>query len=147
MLDIKKVTVDNITEVALLFDAYRIFYGQLSNLPASFDFLLQRTSNGESVIFMAVLNGEAVGFVQLYPVYSSVHLKKSWLLNDLFVAAQARERGIGEALLQQAKHFGRESGAAYLFLQTAADNYRSQSIYEKNGWIRSQDYFYEFLLE
>ncbi len=145
-LDIKKVTVSDISSVALLFDAYRVFYNQLSNLQAAFDFLEQRISKNESTIFLAVMGNEPVGFVQLYPVFSSVQMKKSWLLNDLFVAATARNQGIGEALLQQAKQFGRESGAAYLLLQTGSDNYRAQSVYEKNGWIKTQDFFYEFPL-
>jgi ribosomal protein S18 acetylase RimI-like enzyme len=145
-LDIKKVTASDVSSVALLFDAYRVFYHQLSNLPAAFDFLEQRISKNESSIFVAIMANEAVGFVQLYPVFSSVQMKKSWLLNDLFVAESARNQGIGEALLQQAKQFGRESGAAYLLLQTGSDNYRAQSVYEKNGWIKAQDFFYEYPL-
>lgn len=145
-LDIKKVTIADISSVALLFDAYRIFYHQQSNLQAAFDFLQQRISNNESTIFLALLEDEPVGFVQLYPVFSSVQMKKSWVLNDLFVAEHARNHGIGEALLQQAKQFGRETGAAYLVLQTASDNYNAQSVYEKNGWIKTQDFFYEFPL-
>jgi ribosomal protein S18 acetylase RimI-like enzyme len=134
-LDIKKVTIADVSSVALLFDAYRVFYNQLSNLQAAFDFLEQR-----------IAKNEPVGFVQLYPVFSSVQMKKSWILNDLFVADTARRQGIGEALLQQAKQYGRETGAAYLLLQTASDNYRAQSIYEKNGWIKAQDFFYEYPL-
>ncbi|MES2850110.1 MAG: GNAT family N-acetyltransferase [Bacteroidota bacterium] len=145
-LDIKRVTIADISSVALLFDAYRVFYHQQSNLQAAFDFLEQRLSKDESAIFLAVMKNEAVGFVQLYPVFSSLQMKKSWILNDLYVAESARNQGIGEALLQQAKQFGRESGAAYLLLQTGADNYRAQSVYEKNGWIKAQDFFYEFPL-
>ena len=145
-LDIKKVTAADVSSVALLFDAYRVFYHQSSNLPAAFDFLEQRISKNESAIFVAIMGNEAVGFVQLYPVFSSIQMKKSWILNDLFVAESARNQGIGEALLQQAKQFGRESGAAYLLLQTGYDNYSAQSVYEKNGWIKAQDFFYEFPL-
>jgi ribosomal protein S18 acetylase RimI-like enzyme len=145
-LDIKKVTIADISSVALLFDAYRVFYHQQSNLQTAFDFLEQRISNDESAIFLAILENAPVGFVQLYPVFSSIQMKKSWLLNDLFVAENARNQGIGEALLQQAKQFGRETKAAYLLLQTGSDNYRAQSVYEKNGWIKAQDFFYEFPL-
>lgn len=145
-LDIKRVTVADVSSVALLFDAYRVFYNQLSNLQAAFDFLEQRISKNESAVFLAVMGNEPVGFVQLYPVFSSVQMKKAWLLNDLYVAEIARNQGVGEALLQQAIQFGRETGAAYLLLQTASDNYRAQSVYEKNGWIKTQDFFYEYPL-
>jgi ribosomal protein S18 acetylase RimI-like enzyme len=63
------------------------------------------------------------------------------------VAEHARKQGIGEALLQQAKQFGIETKAKYIQLQTAGDNYTAQSVYEKNGWIKMQDFFYEFPLD
>jgi ribosomal protein S18 acetylase RimI-like enzyme len=144
ILDIRRVTKDEVALVAILFDAYRVFYQQDSNLQAAFDFLEQRISKNESVIFVATIKGEAVGFVQLYPIFSSVSLKDAWLLNDLFVAENARKQGIAESLLQHAKHFGLETKAAFMLLQTAADNYKAQSVYEKNGWIKTNDFFYEY---
>lgn len=145
-LDVKRVTVADVSSVALLFDAYRVFYNQPSNLQGAFDFLEQRVTNNQSVVFLASMNNEAVGFVQMYPVFSSVQMKKAWILNDLFVSESARNNGIGEALLHQAIQFGRETSAAYLLLQTGSDNYRAQSVYEKNGWIKAQDFFYEYPL-
>ncbi len=144
VLDIKKVGKDDVSMVAILFDAYRVFYKQSSNLQAAFDFLEQRVDKNESTIFMATLQGEAVGFIQLYPIFSSVSLKPAWLLNDLYVAENARRQGVAEALLQQAKQFALETKAAYVMLQTSEDNYKAQSVYEKNGWIKLNDFFYEY---
>jgi ribosomal protein S18 acetylase RimI-like enzyme len=144
ILDIRKVTKDDVALVAILFDAYRVFYQQTSDLQAAFNFLEHRISKNESVIFVATIKGEAVGFIQLYPVFSSVSLKSAWLLNDLFVAENARKQGVAESLLQQAKQFGLETKAAYMLLQTAADNYKAQSVYEKNGWVKTHDFFYEY---
>ena len=144
ILDIRKVTRDDVALVAILFDAYRVFYKQTSDLQAAFNFLEQRTSKNESVIFVATIKGEAVGFIQLYPIFSSVSLQPAWLLNDLFVAENARKQGVAESLLQQAKQFGLETNAAYMLLQTAADNYKAQSVYEKNGWIKTSDFFLEY---
>lgn len=146
VLDIKKVAKDDVSMVAILFDAYRVFYKQSSNLQAAFDFLEQRVDKNESTIFVATIQGEAVGFVQLYPVFSSVSLKPAWLLNDLYVAENARRQGVAEALLQQAKQFALETKAAFVLLQTSEDNYKAQSVYEKNGWIKSNDFFYEYPL-
>lgn len=144
LLEIKRAVKEDAAAVALLFDAYRVFYKQPSDLPSAFDFLNQRLSNDESVIFVAVLGGEIVGFVQLYPIFSSVQLKNAWLLNDLFVVEKARRRGVAEALLEQSKEFGVETGAAWILLQTGEDNYKAQSVYEKNGWIKMHDFFYEY---
>ena len=146
VLDIKEVKKDDVSMVAILFDAYRVFYKQSSNLQAAFDFLEQRVDKNESTIFMAILQGEAVGFIQLYPIFSSVSLKPAWLLNDLYVAENARRQGVAEALLQQAKQFAMETNAAYVLLQTSEDNYKAQSVYEKNGWIKLTDFFYEYPL-
>ena len=144
VLDIKKVRKADVSMVAILFDAYRVFYKQSSDLQAAFDFLEQRIDKNESTIFMAILQGEAVGFIQLYPVFSSVSLKHAWLLNDLYVAENARRQGVAEALLQQAKQFAMETSAAYVMLQTSEDNYKAQSVYEKNGWVKLNDFFYEY---
>jgi GNAT superfamily N-acetyltransferase len=146
VLEIKKASTEDIARVAFLFDAYRVFYKQPSDLQKAFDFLEQRMAKEESVIFLAILKNETVGFVQLYPIFSSVSLKRAWLLNDLFVAESARNQGVGEALLQEAKQFGKETDSAFIILQTADDNYKAQSVYEKNGWIKTQDFFYEYPL-
>ncbi len=146
VLEIKKATREDIAKVALLFNAYRVFYKQHSDLQAAFDFLEQRLAKNESVIFLALLKNEAVGFIQMYPIFSSVSLKRAWLLNDLFVAENARNLGVAEALLQEAKQYGEETDAAFIILQTADDNYKAQSVYEKNGWIKTQDFFYEYPL-
>jgi ribosomal protein S18 acetylase RimI-like enzyme len=147
LLEIKKAGKDDLASVAFLFDAYRVFYKQTSDLPAAFDFLSQRINNHESTIFIAMLKGEPVGFIQLYPIFSSVSMKPALLLNDLFVAEKARKQGVAEALLQQGKQFGIESNAAWILLQTAEDNYKAQSVYEKNGWIKTRDFFFEYPLE
>lgn len=146
LLEIKKATQYDTPMIAVLFDAYRVFYGQPSDLQAAFDFLEQRITKNESIVFSATIKNELVGFVQLYPIFSSVGLKPAWLLNDLFVAGHARKQGVAEALLQHAKQFGTETNAGFILLQTSADNYKAQSVYEKNGWIKLSDFFYEYPL-
>ena len=99
------------------------------------------------MIFIAFVDGTAAGFCQLFPIFSSVGLKRAWLLNDLYVNESSRGKGIAAVLLEQAKEFGIETNARWLMLQTGADNVTAQSVYEKNGWERVGDYFYEMPLE
>ena len=146
-VEIRKAGLEDIKLVAPLFNAYRIFYKQPSDEEAAADFLWQRLLNKESVIFIAFAEHAAVGFCQLFPIFSSVGLKRTWLLNDLYVNETARGKGVAAALLQQAKEFGIETNARWLMLQTGADNITAQSVYEKNGWRRVGDYFYELGLE
>jgi GNAT superfamily N-acetyltransferase len=146
LVQIKKAAAEDVKLITPLFNAYRIFYHQAPNEKAAADFLLQRLSNNESVIFIAFTNGIAVGFCQLFPIFSSVSMQRTWLLNDLYVSENARGKGVAAALLNQAKEFGIASNSKWLLLQTGADNFTAQSVYEKNGWKRVEDYFYELPL-
>ena len=145
-LEIKKATTEDVTRVVLLFDEYRKFYKQASDMEAAADFLQERLAKNESVIFSAFVNETAVGFCQLFPIFSSVGLKRAWLLNDLYVNETARGQGVAAALLQKAKEWGIKTNSGWLLLQTGADNYTAQSVYEKNGWKKIDDFFYELPL-
>ena len=52
-----------------LFDAYRQFYKQASDLQAARVFLQDKFNHGESVIFLAWEGPKAVGFTQLFPSF------------------------------------------------------------------------------
>lgn len=146
-LQIKRAFENDIAAIAPLFDAYRVFYKKETDLAAATKFLTDRVQKDESVVYLAELDGETVGFCQLYPIFSSANLKRTWLLNDLFVAEYARGKGVATSLLQTAKAFGIDTNAKWLLLQTAADNTTAQSVYEKNGWQRIDDFiFYEMPL-
>ena len=145
-LQIKMATVDDIKVAAVLFNEYRIFYNQTNDMEGSINFLQERIPKNESTIFIAFLDDEPAGFTQLYPIFSSVSLKKAWLLNDIYVAETARRQGVANALLDKAKEFGTENNVGWLLLETAFDNYEAQSVYEKNGWIKQTDFFYQFTL-
>jgi GNAT superfamily N-acetyltransferase len=144
MINIRQATIDDVVLIATLFNEYRIFYKQPPDIKASKSFIEERLLKNESVIFLAFDNDKAVGFTQLYPVFSSVSLKRAWILNDLFIDAFARGKGIGVLLLEAAKQLGRATNSKYLMLQTQDDNYTAQHLYNKNEWKRVGDLFYEF---
>ena len=96
----------------------------------------------ESVIFVDEERKELIGFTQLFPIFSSVSMRRTWLLNDLYVNEKARGIGAASALLNAAKDFGAETKSKWLLLQTAADNFTAQKVYEKNGWVKETDFFY-----
>jgi GNAT superfamily N-acetyltransferase len=127
--------------LAPLFDAYRQFYRAPSDIEASHQFILERLTNHESVIFLAMEDEHALGFVQLYPLFASVALKPLWLLNDLFVVESARKQGVGEKLMKHAEQFAYETDSRGLFLRTAIDNYPAQKLYEKCGWVKDEKFY------
>lgn len=136
--------------VAPLFDGYRQFYGSPPDLERARKYLSERLSRAESVIFLALLEGEtgwnAVGFTQLYPTFSSISLKRFWILNDLYVAPQARKLGIAKALMERARHHAAEMGAGGLALEVATDNEAAQRLYESLGWKRDERFYHYALI-
>ena len=118
-----------------------------TDVEAAAEFISARLQNNESVIFIAFDNEDAVGFTQLYPIFTSVGLKKTWLLNDLYVAANVRGKGAATALLNAAKQHGIATNSKWLLLETANDNFTAQKVYEKNNWKKIEQYcFYTLQL-
>ena len=130
--------------LAPLFDAYRVFYEKHTDIEAAHDYLLERISNLESVILLALSEDghQGLGFVQLYPSFSSLSLKRIWILYDLYVTPGARRQGIGRALMEQAREFAQATGAQRLELSTAKDNLPAQALYKSLGYTRDNDFYY-----
>ncbi|CAH0289003.1 putative N-acetyltransferase YvbK [Peribacillus sp. Bi96] len=145
-MSIQKATLHELESLTELFDLYRVFYEQISDYDRAKEFLRERLTNGESVVFMGFDEGHPVGFAQLYPTFSSVSMKRSWVLNDLFVKESARKKGFGEGLLNSAINFARETGAKGVSLETGKDNVNAQKLYEKIGFVRESNYFYHFTI-
>jgi ribosomal protein S18 acetylase RimI-like enzyme len=135
--------------LAPLFDAYRVFYDRPSDIEAAHAYLLKRISRLEAVIFLAMSEDgrEGLGFVQLYPSFSSLSLKRIWILYDLFVIPWARRQGIGRALMERAREFAQAAGAGHLELSTEKDNLPAQVLYESLGYVRDNEaYYYQLAL-
>lgn len=147
-VNILKATMSDLDDVAVLFNNYRIFYGQSSDLEGAKAFLKERMEQNESTIFLAKSkDGLPAGFVQLYPIFSSVGMKRKWLLNDLFVAEEYRRHGVGKALMNQAKEFAVETKTAGILLETSKDNINAQALYESEGYEKEDTvYFYNLSL-
>ncbi len=146
---IKRAGTIDLDGAAPLFDAYRQFYGQRSDITAARAFLDERLRRDESVIFLAVADedsGEALGFMQLYPSFSSVSLRRLWILNDLFVAPSVRRGGVGRRLLERAREWAVETDAKGLILATAVANSTARALYESCGWRRDDEFQHYHLL-
>jgi GNAT superfamily N-acetyltransferase len=135
-LTIRQATPSDLDHLAPLFDGYRQFYRQPSDVEGAKRFLLDRLRCNQSIIFIAYQAGEGVGFTQLYPSFSSGAMAQILILNDLFVIPEARKRGVGSALLERGAEYARQIGALRLVLSTEANNLTAQSLYEKYGWKR-----------
>lgn len=133
-LVIRPAAAADLDALVPLFDGYRQFYQQPSDPALARAFLAERLDRLDTVIILAQLDGVAVGFTHLFPIFSSTRCARLWLLNDLFVAAAARKHGVARALLRAAEAHARSTGACGLELATAHSNSAARQLYESAGW-------------
>jgi GNAT superfamily N-acetyltransferase len=142
-MKIRKASIDDIPELATLFDAYRVFYEKTSDVEQAIIFLSERIQKNESVIFVAENEEKQLtGFVQLYPLFSSTRMKRFWLLNDLFVAPEQRSKGISVALIDAVKELCHSTESCGMMLETAKSNIIGNNLYLKTGFVLDTAHHY-----
>lgn len=145
MNNTRKATIQDLPQLAELFDQYRVFYHKESDIPATESFLKERIEKVDSEIFVAESEGDLVGFVQLYPLFSSTRMKRYWLLNDLFVNENHRGRGFSKELIEEAKELAKSTNAAGILLETGKSNDVGNKLYQSCGFeIYDEVNFYEW---
>ena len=147
-LQIIQATIKNLDAIYPLFDKYRVFYKQTSNLDGSKAFIKERLEQKDSVIFLAIdnINGNStyLGFTQLYPSFSSPAMQRRWILNDLYIDEPYRKQGIVKALMKKAEEFALETKAHSLMLAIAVDNEPAKTLYESLDWKKNESFDFYF---
>jgi GNAT superfamily N-acetyltransferase len=133
---------DHLESLSILFDQYRVFYERVSDLEAAKGFLRERFKHNDSVVFAAKDNGEIIGFTQLYPSFSSVSMKRVWILNDLYVKESHRRQKAATLLINAAQEYAKESGAIRVILATHISNKSAQKLYELKGYIKDEEFYH-----
>lgn len=144
---VTRATAQHLDALVPLFDSYRQFYRKPSDPTGARRFLADRFDADDSVIFVASLpdSDGLAGFTQLYPFFSSVRMRRLWVLNDLFVAESARRRGVAGVLMEAARVFAASTGAAGVELATERTNTSAQALYDDLGYERD-DAFWHYSL-
>lgn len=163
-IEIRQANLNDMTEVSRLFNEYRMFYGQSSDVEGASRFMVERMNNNESIVFIAQCikdrkeragaaqavnegkyneaEGQAAGLVQIYPSYSSVSMGPIWILNDLYVDANYRQQGIARKLMQAVMKQAADHGILRITLSTAVSNQQAQALYESEGYAQDQSFMY-----
>jgi GNAT superfamily N-acetyltransferase len=130
--------------VVPLFDHYRMFYQQESDLGLARRFLRARVQHRDSVIFLAVTGRGAdemgLGFALLYPSFNSVTATPIWILNDLFVLEGARRKGVAKKLIDRGRELAEDTGAPVISLSTGRENDPSRRLYERLGFALDETF-------
>lgn len=143
-----QATLEHLDLLTPLFVKYREFYGEVPFPDSSREFLEKRLRREESVIYLAMPDdddGRLLGFCQLYPSYSSLSLKRVWILNDIYVAEDARRQLVADHLIQKSKKMARETQAVRMRVSTSANNEVAQKVYESIGF-REDTQFKNYVL-
>ncbi|MBD9427418.1 MULTISPECIES: GNAT family N-acetyltransferase [unclassified Pseudomonas] len=145
---IVQATLEHLDLLTPLFIKYREFYGELPFPDSSRKFLETRLKRKESIIYLALADDEdkLLGYCQLFPSYSSLSLKRVWILNDIFVAEDARRMLVADRLLQTAKQMAKETNAVRMRVATSVSNEVAQKTYESIGF-REDTRFKNYTLE
>lgn len=133
---IARATPQDVAQIVPLFDAYRAFFAGRQSTDESRRFLQDRFLHGESVIFLAKLGEQAVGFTQLYPLWSSWYCRRIWFLSDLYVSETARKRGIGARLVERAVEHARETNAVSIMVELPRREPHLTEFYARLGFHR-----------
>jgi GNAT superfamily N-acetyltransferase len=146
LIKIDQATIEQLKDVAFLFNQYRIFYRQPSDLDSAQKFIRERLQQQDAFILLAMENEQPVGYTQLFPSWSSVSMERIWILNDLFVLQNKRNQGIAKALMKKAEDHAKSTQAVRMILATEVTNKIGQNLYESMGY-RQFDDFYHYVLK
>ena len=128
--------LDDLESLSEIFNTYRVFYHQESDIDLARNFIYERLTQKDSKFFIKKdESNKVIGFIQLYPTFSSVSAGKAWILNDLYVHRENRRQGVAEQLMQQAIEFGKNTNAKYIALETHFDNFPAQTLYKNMGFV------------
>lgn len=139
---VRRATVSDAEELGVLFDLFRQFYRQAPDLEGATNYIKSRLNYEDSAIYVASVNDKLIGFTQLYPLFSSVGMKRMWLLNDLYVLEDYRGKNWGHQLIDAAKRLAANTGAAAILIETEKTNIRAQKLYEEVGFEEPDTRFY-----
>jgi GNAT superfamily N-acetyltransferase len=89
--------------------------------------------------------GRAVGFATIFWTWSTLSASRIAVMNDLFVSADARGAGTADALIAACAERARTRGATSLDWQTARDNARARTVYDRVGG-RADDRWVDYSL-
>jgi GNAT superfamily N-acetyltransferase len=140
-LTIERVTKTDLGELLPLMRAYCDFY---EVAPSDDELLviaraLIADPEHEGVQLLARADeGRAVGFATIYWSWATTSAERIGVMNDLFVALEARGTGVAEALIEACRAECSAHGAGKLTWQTAPDNVAAMKVYDRVGATREQ---------
>ena len=139
-MTVREAWLSDVDNIAPLFNAYRMFYEQPSDLNGAKVWTRDNMTLKRATLFVYQESDELLGFTQLYPAFCSVEMKPFYVLYDVYVDPTARQRGVASRLLRHAHEWAKTQGASRLDLETAHTNVTAQSVYEALGYVLDSEF-------
>ena len=146
---IRQAIESDVDVLAEIVKRYRDFQGvSAQDMHEIKAFIRERIVKSECTILIAITepSNNIIGFVQLYPTFSTVSLQRQWLLNDFYVDENERNRGIGSSLMEAVKEHFRGNSKGFI-LVTEKTNIGAKRFYDRHGWETNHFDFYHYFYE
>jgi GNAT superfamily N-acetyltransferase len=124
-------------EVERVLGMYEWLFAPPGTVPPGWDPNRAREALGEAIeadrstVLVAENRGELLGFATAYMELNSVRFGHRCWVEDLAVSPEHRSQGVGKALLDAAKDWGRERGATHLELDSGEARTDAHRFYER----------------
>jgi GNAT superfamily N-acetyltransferase len=133
------VTAEDLEELLPLMRAYCDFYETAPSDEGLLDLARALPADAELEGVQLIARderGAAVGFATVFWSWDTTEGARIGIMNDLFVAPQARGSGVADKLVEACVERCKRRGAARLEWQTGPDNARAQAVYDRLGGVR-----------
>lgn len=128
-----------VTELASLFELYRIHYGQAPAPVATRAWVGEMARSRELTFYAAYHGPRMVGFAAIHQIPASLRLGRFWQLRDLFADPAMRRQGIARHLVETVRQAASDAGALRLSLQTEPTNAAALELYRRCGFTINAD--------
>jgi ribosomal protein S18 acetylase RimI-like enzyme len=99
------------------------------------EILRKALRNPDYELVVAELDGETVGFIDQWIIHDFAHGAKLSYIQNLYITAKHRSKGIGNRLLKEIIRSAEKKGVLEIHIVTEFENETAISLYRKHGFV------------
>lgn len=138
---IRKTTGDDVAAVIGLLRAFAKFEDLEQFCEITEEKLLGAMFEKDSFVegLVADANGQIVAYAIFYPNFASFRGQRGFYLEDIYIDAEYRGQGIGDAMLKEIARIAKSRNFERIDFQVLTWNTPAIKFYEKHGAVRDED--------
>jgi len=99
------------------------------------EILRKALRNADYELVVAELDGETVGFIDQWIIHDFAHGAKLSYIQNLYITAKHRRKGIGSLLLEEIIRSAENKGVLEAHVVTEFENKAAIKLYRKHGFV------------